>query len=84
MKKPFKDEITQYLKVLQKKIILEFESFEDTAKFEFKPWNYKYEGGGLIGSVRGDVFEKAAVNFSSVSGPKLPFSDKSIPFLLRA
>ena len=35
-------------------------------------WDRKQGGGGLSISVNGDVIEKAAVNYSSISGNKLP------------
>ena len=37
-------------------------------------WNRKQGGGGKSISINGDVIEKAAVNFSSISGSKLPAS----------
>ena len=37
-------------------------------------WNRKQGGGGKSISINGDVIEKAAVNFSSISGSKLPVS----------
>ena len=35
-------------------------------------WDRKQGGGGLSISINGDVIEKAAVNYSSISGNKLP------------
>ncbi len=80
MQRPDREEITSYLRQLQKNIIVSFESLENKVRFEEKPWDHKAGGGGIIGALRGDVFEKAAVNFSSVSGPSLPFSDTPTPF----
>ena len=37
-------------------------------------WNRKQGGGGKSISLYGDIIEKAAVNFSSISGNKLPVS----------
>ena len=37
-------------------------------------WNHKQGGGGKSISINGDVIEKAAINFSSISGNKLPAS----------
>ena len=37
-------------------------------------WNRKQGGGGKSISINGDVIEKAAINFSSISGSKLPTS----------
>jgi coproporphyrinogen III oxidase len=70
-----KEEIVQFLKDLREEIILAFETFEPYAKFERKSWNHTTGGGGEIGLLRGSVFEKAAVNWSGVSGPKFPQTD---------
>ena len=37
-------------------------------------WDHKQGGGGKSISINGDVIEKAAINFSSISGSKLPVS----------
>lgn len=75
-----KNEIRDYLIGLRNTIVKGFESYEPRQKFEIKPWNYQHEGGGEISVLRGDVFEKAAVNFSEVAGPKFPLDDNSGPF----
>lgn len=75
-----KEEIVQFLKNLREEIISAFEAFEPSAKFERKAWNHKTGGGGEIGLLRGSVFEKAAVNWSGVSGPKFPMDDGSGAF----
>lgn len=80
MQRPSREEIGSFLKSLQNKIIQSFETLEPTKRFEYKPWEYKTGGGGVIGSLRGDHFEKAAVNFSEVSGPKLPLKKEPMPF----
>ncbi len=73
--------IVAYLKNLQKTIITTFETLESSETFTLKPWSYPNgEGGGVIGELRGSIFEKAAVNFSSITGPKLPFKENSGPF----
>jgi coproporphyrinogen III oxidase len=66
------EEIVQFLKNLREEIISAFETFEPYAKFERKAWDYKTGGGGEISLLRGSVFEKTAVNWSGVSGPKFP------------
>ncbi len=72
-----KDEIVAYLKELREKIIAHFEKFETEKRFVRTPWNYqKGSGGGEMAVLRGDVFEKAAVNFSAVAGNELPAIDK--------
>jgi coproporphyrinogen III oxidase len=68
-----RDEIVSYLKGLRDRIIQDFENLEPTARFERKTWPYqKGEGGGEMSVLRGDVFEKAAVNWSGVSGANFP------------
>ncbi len=68
-------EIVSYLKELRERIIADFESLEPTARFERSPWNHHSGGGGEISQLRGDIFEKAAVNWSGVSGDKFPMND---------
>ncbi len=76
-----KGQITSFLQSLREKIILGFEQFEMEEKFLRKKWDYHAgRGGGEIGQLRGKVFEKAAVNFSEISGEKFPMSDGSGPF----
>ena len=75
-----KNEIRDYLIGLRNTIRSRFESYEPNAKFEVKPWHYQHEGGGEISLLRGDVFEKAAVNFSEVSGLNFPLDGFSGPF----
>ena len=40
----------------------------DGGQFERKNWNHKFEGGGEMSLMKGDVFEKVGVNISTVSG----------------
>lgn len=75
-----KNQLINYLTLLREKIIQKFEEYEPVAKFERKPWKHALEGGGEIAVLRGDVFEKAAVNFSAVSGDKFPMNDGEGPF----
>jgi coproporphyrinogen III oxidase len=67
--------IVAFLKELRKNIICEFESLEDGPTFQRKPWQHHSGGGGEIALLRGAVFEKAAVNWSGVSGEKFPTED---------
>jgi coproporphyrinogen III oxidase len=67
-----RDQIVDFLLSLRKQIIEKFESYEPKSRFEKKPWNHHTGGGGEIAVIRGDVFEKAAVNWSAVSGDKFP------------
>lgn len=72
--------IVSYLKDLREKIIHAFEAFEAKDKFQRKAWNHHTGGGGEIALLRGEVFEKAAVNWSGVSGDKFPMGDAKGPF----
>lgn len=74
------EQIIDLLKSLRDRIITSFESFEPKEKFQRTPWEHNTGGGGEISVLRGDVFEKAAVNWSGVSGPNFPMSDGSGPF----
>ncbi len=64
-----------FLKELREKIISKFESYEPRARFQRDPWAHHSGGGGEIALLQGDVFEKAAVNFSAVYGEKFPMAD---------
>lgn len=75
-----REKIVQFLRTLREEIISSFEAFEPSARFERKPWNHHSGGGGEIGLLRGSIFEKAAVNFSAVSGPHFPLQEDSGPF----
>jgi coproporphyrinogen III oxidase len=80
MQTPNKQTIVEFLKNLRSEIISTFESIEPQKKFERKIWQHQTGGGGEISMIRGEVFEKAAVNWSGVSGDKFPMSDSSGPF----
>jgi len=69
-----RETIVTYLKDLREQIIAAFETFEPHARFARSPWDHHTGGGGEIGLLRGDVFEKAAVNWSGVKGDKAPFN----------
>jgi coproporphyrinogen III oxidase len=73
-------EIIEFLKTLREEIIEGFSSFEPVRQFQRKPWNHIHGGGGEIALLRGDVFEKAAVNWSGVCGKEFPMADGSGPF----
>lgn len=75
-----RETIVDFLLVLREQIISKFESYEPVARFERKPWNHATGGGGEIGVLRGNVFEKAGVNFSAVSGDKFPLEGHEGPF----
>lgn len=69
------EEIVDYLKNLRDQIIISFESLEKNRCFEKTVWHHHSGGGGEIGLLRGDVFEKAAVNWSGVRGENAPFNE---------
>jgi coproporphyrinogen III oxidase len=75
-----REEIVQFLKSLRDEIVTAFEKLEPEKKFTRTYWDYATGGGGEISLLRGSVFEKAAVNWSGVSGPKFPMDDSSGPF----
>lgn len=74
------EKIIQFLKVLRETIMTSFEELEPYARFERKPWDHPSGGGGEMGILRGEIFEKAAVNFSAVSGETFPMQDGSGPY----
>lgn len=73
-------EIVAFLKELRETIIRSFEAYEPSHRFQRKAWSHHSGGGGEMALLRGDVFEKAAVNWSGVSGPQFPMQDGSGPF----
>lgn len=70
-----KQEIVSFLKSLRDEIIRNFESIEPSHHFTRTPWEHHSGGGGEISTIYGDVFEKAAVNWSGVSGDNFPMND---------
>ena len=68
------------LKNLRDAIIAQFEQLEPKHRFQRTPWQHHSGGGGEISQIRGDVFEKAAVNWSGVQGEHFPMQDGSGPF----
>lgn len=74
-----KKEIVNFLKNLRETIIKAFEVL-DTETFKKQPWTHANGGGGEMAVLRGKVFEKAAVNWSGVSGDTFPMQDGSGPF----
>lgn len=69
-----------FLKQLRDTIIQTFESLEPTCRFTRQTWDHQSGGGGEISLLRGEVFEKAAVNWSGVFGKKLPLEGSQEPF----
>ena len=75
-----REEIVHYLKALRDTIIEGFETLEPKCRFQREPWSHHGGGGGEISALRGEVFEKAAVNWSGVRGDALPFGEDKTPF----
>jgi coproporphyrinogen III oxidase len=65
--------VETYLRDLQNRICAEFEQLDGVAKFQHDTWS-RPEGGGGESRVLADgaVFERAGVNFSDVTGARLP------------
>lgn len=70
-------ELELWLRELRETIIHTFEAIEESPyRFERSCWPYaKGQGGGEMAVLRGECFEKAAVNFSAVSGDQFPMQD---------
>jgi coproporphyrinogen III oxidase len=77
---PKRGEIIQFLHALRGDIIQAFEKFERSSRFKKEEWAYREDGGGEMAVLRGEFFEKAAVNWSGVGGSKLPLQEKDEPF----
>ncbi len=76
-----KERLQTFLLSLRKEMIAAFESLEAKARFQKTAWQYqKGTGGGEIALLHGDVFEKAAVNWSCVQGEEFPGEEASGPF----
>jgi coproporphyrinogen III oxidase len=73
---PQRTALISFLKTLREEIIQTFQQLETTQRFERQTWNYSQEGGGEMAVLRGDVFEKAAVNWSGVGGSSYPLAEK--------
>lgn len=73
-------EIIGFLKNLREQIIEGFETLEPLQRFQRTNWLHPTGGGGEISLLRGDSFEKAAVNWSGVSGKEFPMADGTGPF----
>lgn len=77
---PRREEITLFLKHLRDTIVRCFETLEPSHRFTKKSWPYRCEGGGEISLLRGQVFEKAAVNWSRIIGDEFPLQEAQGPF----
>ena len=77
---PERGELVKFLKTLREEIITAFQQLESNNLFERQPWDYHQEGGGEMAILRGQVFEKAAVNWSGVGGSSYPLAQGKGPF----
>jgi coproporphyrinogen III oxidase len=77
---PRRHELILFLKNLREEMIAAFQQFEFSKCFEREIWNYPQEGGGEMAILRGDAFEKAAVNWSGVGGLHFPLPESQGPF----
>ncbi len=68
-------EIQQSFTKIQNRILCHFISLDSSSKKKTKKWRHNSGGGGLSCEISGNKhIEKAAVNFSSIIGDKLPNS----------
>lgn len=67
------NKVKDYFLFLQRDICARVEAFDKKTKFKKDTWT-REEGGGGISCIleEGSVFEKAGINFSHVTGSKLP------------
>lgn len=70
-----KNDLILFLKDLRDEIVRAFETLEQDQGFNREEWQHHSGGGGEISLLRGQIFEKAAVNWSAVSGPHFPMND---------
>lgn len=67
--------VKSYLLQLQKNLLMHVKSLDDKAAFLEDEWMRPQGGGGISCIVsNGNIFEKAGINFSHVSGEQLPNS----------
>src|SRR3990167_6878404 len=74
-----KNRASAWFSSLQGTFIHLLESFEDRARFTQKSWDRPGGGGGTMALLKGDVFEKAGVNVSTVFGEFSKEFQSSIP-----
>jgi len=72
--------VLEFLQNLRAEIIHEFEKLESSHKFQKTVWSHHTGGGGEMAVLRGQVFEKTAVNWSGVSGDVFPLSEAKGPY----
>lgn len=73
-------EMTEFSRSFQAALAQAICDVDGSAEVQWKPWQRAEGGGGLIGLIRGQVVEKAGVNFSEVMGDHYPAIDpKAMP-----
>lgn len=77
---PQRTSLIVFLKTLREEIIAAFQQLEPHHQFHRETWAYHAEGGGEMAILRGEVFEKAVVNWSGVGGDQFPMDDAKGPF----
>jgi len=79
-----KNQVRDLLVRVQKDLTAKLAAVDGAAQFEFKPWQRAEGGGGTMSVMRGQVVEKAGVNYSEVTGsdyPAIESEHKGKPFL---
>lgn len=74
-----KKRASSWFSSLQQQIIERLEELETRGKFEQTSWDRPGGGGGTMAVLRGEVFEKAGVNVSTVFGEFAPEFQSQIP-----
>jgi coproporphyrinogen III oxidase len=81
-----KERVAEWFGSLRDELIQALEAIEDeyaggvsSARFQHTPWTREGGGGGTMGLLRGQVFEKAGVNVSTVHGEFTPEFHAQIP-----
>jgi coproporphyrinogen III oxidase len=72
--------VIPFLKALREEIMQGFEALEPKETFRRSTWTHTGGGGGEMSVLRGETFEKAAVNWSAVEGKSFPMDDGKGPF----